>query len=196
MAFEILRGIVCRMAANGAGICCLLTIHSKPSGKDQDPNKKGSVPENNWDQVCPRRKEGRNRERKIKGEYWWIWGHNCAQKQVSVAYGCIIQPDNGGQAAAKGNTQIFWAQSIEPPICGTLKLPPVIQIRKIIGNTAADVMFDLTTHTTEGNSGVGDHGISGLTTFREQHECVSRCNKLNLGDLVDPNAADSEAEND
>ncbi|KAJ7109057.1 kinase-like domain-containing protein, partial [Mycena crocata] len=79
---------------------------------------------------------------------------------------------------------------------GTIAVADIQTSRARIGNTAADVMFDLTTHTTEGNSGVGDHGTDGLKTFCEQHECVSRCEKLNLGDLVDPNAPDSGAESE
>ncbi|KAJ7789892.1 hypothetical protein B0H14DRAFT_3502355 [Mycena olivaceomarginata] len=92
------------------------------------------------------------------------------------------------------NTVNAFAHFVYATSFGTIAVADIQTSRACIGNTAADVMFDLTTHTTEGNSGVGDHGTGGLTTFRQEHECISRCNKLNLGDLVDPDA--EEPEND
>ncbi|KAJ6540056.1 hypothetical protein DFH09DRAFT_874524, partial [Mycena vulgaris] len=37
------------------------------------------------------------------------------------------------------------------------------------------VLFDVTTHTLDGSSGVGDHD-----TFLKKHECVHRCRHLRL----------------
>ncbi|KAJ7688107.1 hypothetical protein B0H17DRAFT_1135763 [Mycena rosella] len=96
--------------------------------------------------------------------------------------------------SAVGSTAYVFAHFVYATSFGTIAVAVIQTSCARIGNTAADVMFDFTTHTTEGNSVVGDHGTGGLTTFREQHECVPRCNKLNLGDLVDPNAADSDSE--
>ncbi|KAF8181715.1 kinase-like domain-containing protein, partial [Mycena galopus ATCC 62051] len=44
-------------------------------------------------------------------------------------------------------------------------------------------LFDLTTHTSSGDSGVGDHGQDGIQTFVEQHVCTSRCESLGLAPL-------------
>ncbi|KAJ7349830.1 hypothetical protein DFH08DRAFT_807169 [Mycena albidolilacea] len=98
-------------------------------------------------------------------------------------------PKSSVGSTANAFTHFVYATSF-----GTIAIANIQMLPARIGNTAADVMFDLTTHTTEGNSRVGDHGTSGLTTFRQEHECVSHCNKLNLGDLVDPDA--EEPEND
>lgn len=36
------------------------------------------------------------------------------------------------------------------------------------------------THSRTGSTGVGDHGIEGLSTFVDQHECTSICAQLDL----------------
>ncbi|KAJ7667018.1 hypothetical protein B0H17DRAFT_1210511 [Mycena rosella] len=87
--------------------------------------------------------------------------------------------------SAVGSTANAFAHFVYATSFGTIAVTDIQTSRARIGNTAADVMFDLTTHTGEGNSGVGD-----------QHECVPRCNELNLGDLVDPDAAESDSEKD
>ncbi|KAJ7805449.1 kinase-like domain-containing protein, partial [Mycena olivaceomarginata] len=42
------------------------------------------------------------------------------------------------------------------------------------------VLFDMMTHMTDGSSGVGDHGKTGIETFLKKHECVNRCTNLRL----------------
>ncbi|KAJ7934799.1 kinase-like domain-containing protein [Mycena leptocephala] len=42
------------------------------------------------------------------------------------------------------------------------------------------VLFDMMAHTTDGSSGVGDHGQTGIETFLKKHECVTRCANLRL----------------
>ncbi|KAJ7183903.1 hypothetical protein C8R46DRAFT_1186763 [Mycena filopes] len=95
--------------------------------------------------------------------------------------------------SAVGSTANAFAHFVYATSFGTIAVADIQTSRARIGDTAADVMFDLTTHTTEGKSGVGDHG-SSATTFRKEQQCVPRCNKLNLGDLVNPNGEDSEPE--
>ncbi|KAK6993138.1 hypothetical protein R3P38DRAFT_2800886 [Favolaschia claudopus] len=43
-----------------------------------------------------------------------------------------------------------------------------------------NVLFDMMTHTTNGASGDGDHGQTGIDTFVSKHECVDRCAGLRL----------------
>ncbi|KAK7014510.1 kinase-like domain-containing protein [Favolaschia claudopus] len=43
-----------------------------------------------------------------------------------------------------------------------------------------NVLFDMMTHTSNGASGVGDHGQEGIDTFVQSHECVDRCDGLGL----------------
>ncbi|KAJ7870918.1 kinase-like domain-containing protein, partial [Mycena olivaceomarginata] len=54
-----------------------------------------------------------------------------------------------------------------------------------VRNRVSQVLFDLTTHTSSGDSGVGDHGQDGIDTFVEQHVCTSRCESLGLVPLGD-----------
>ncbi|KAJ7105542.1 hypothetical protein C8R44DRAFT_886492 [Mycena epipterygia] len=42
------------------------------------------------------------------------------------------------------------------------------------------VLFDVMFHTLDASSGVGNHGMTGIDTFLEQHECVDRCKQLHL----------------
>ncbi|KAJ7693858.1 kinase-like domain-containing protein, partial [Mycena rosella] len=42
------------------------------------------------------------------------------------------------------------------------------------------VLFDVMSHTLDGSSGVGDHGVAGINTFLKKHECVDRCRQLRL----------------
>ncbi|KAK6971448.1 kinase-like protein, partial [Favolaschia claudopus] len=43
-----------------------------------------------------------------------------------------------------------------------------------------NVLFDVMMHTTNGASGVGDHGQEGIDHFVDSHECVERCAGLKL----------------
>ncbi|KAK7035081.1 kinase-like domain-containing protein [Favolaschia claudopus] len=43
-----------------------------------------------------------------------------------------------------------------------------------------NVRFDVMMHTTNGASGVGDHGQEGIDHFVDSHECVERCAGLKL----------------
>lgn len=45
------------------------------------------------------------------------------------------------------------------------------------------------------SSGVGDHGMAGIDTFLEKHECVERCKQLRLqrsGFATEPTLDDSD----
>ncbi|KAG6848200.1 hypothetical protein H0H93_002484 [Arthromyces matolae] len=42
------------------------------------------------------------------------------------------------------------------------------------------VLFDIMTHTTNGESGVGDFGVEGMLTFLKDHECRDVCHGLGL----------------
>ncbi|KAJ6493015.1 hypothetical protein C8R45DRAFT_927811 [Mycena sanguinolenta] len=65
--------------------------------------------------------------------------------------------------------------------------------RARIGNTVSQVLFDLTTHTSSGESGVGDHGQDGIDTLIEQHLCTSHCESLALVPVSDQ---DNEEDDD
>ncbi|GJJ16212.1 hypothetical protein Clacol_010508 [Clathrus columnatus] len=43
-------------------------------------------------------------------------------------------------------------------------------------------LFDLMTHTKNGNSGLGDDGVDGIERFKKQHRCNSLCERLRLSD--------------
>ncbi|KAI0788959.1 kinase-like domain-containing protein, partial [Irpex lacteus] len=45
---------------------------------------------------------------------------------------------------------------------------------------AVRTLFDIMSHTPEGNSSVGDHGQEGIDTYEAQHECTEFCIKLSL----------------
>ncbi|KAJ7759979.1 kinase-like domain-containing protein, partial [Mycena metata] len=98
--------------------------------------------------------------------------------------------------SAVGSTVNAFAHFVYATSFGMIGVADIQTSHARVGDTGANVMFDLTTHTTDGNSGVGDHGPDGLKTFREEHQCVLRCNKLNLGDLVDPNATGLDSDDD
>ncbi|EEB97886.1 hypothetical protein MPER_02701, partial [Moniliophthora perniciosa FA553] len=42
------------------------------------------------------------------------------------------------------------------------------------------LLFDAMTHSLDGSTGAGDHGIDGLEAFVEQHECNDICVGLTL----------------
>ncbi|KAJ7307725.1 kinase-like domain-containing protein [Mycena albidolilacea] len=65
-----------------------------------------------------------------------------------------------------------------------------------IGNRVSQVLFDLTTHTSSGDSGVGDHGQDGINTFVEQHVCTSHCESLGLVPLSDQDKEGNNEEDD
>ncbi|KAJ6465334.1 kinase-like domain-containing protein, partial [Mycena sanguinolenta] len=44
----------------------------------------------------------------------------------------------------------------------------------------SQVLFDLTTHTSSADSGIGDHEQDGIDAFVEQHVCTARCESLGL----------------
>ncbi|KAJ7720103.1 kinase-like domain-containing protein [Mycena metata] len=47
-------------------------------------------------------------------------------------------------------------------------------------NTMGILIFDMMTHTPDGDSGVGDHGGKGIEKWRDQHDCNVFCKTLNL----------------
>ncbi|KAJ7821760.1 kinase-like domain-containing protein [Mycena olivaceomarginata] len=65
-----------------------------------------------------------------------------------------------------------------------------------VRNRVSQVLFDLTTHTSSGDSGVGDHGQDGIDTFVEQHVCTSRCESLGLVPLGDQDKEGNNEEDD
>ncbi|KAJ7813494.1 hypothetical protein B0H14DRAFT_3879173 [Mycena olivaceomarginata] len=42
------------------------------------------------------------------------------------------------------------------------------------------IIFDMMTHTTDGDSGVGDYGEKGIEKWRDQHDCNVFCKNLDL----------------
>ncbi|KAJ7087588.1 kinase-like domain-containing protein [Mycena belliarum] len=59
------------------------------------------------------------------------------------------------------------------------------------------VLFDLMTHTTSGESGVGDFGKAGMRTFLDGHKCTKICRGLAIDSeypLVLPEEEDNEQE--
>ncbi|KAJ7145568.1 kinase-like domain-containing protein, partial [Mycena epipterygia] len=57
------------------------------------------------------------------------------------------------------------------------------------------VLFDVMSHTLDASSGVGDHGMTGIDTFLEKHECMDRCKQLHLqhgGFATEPAVEDSD----
>ncbi|KAJ7641738.1 kinase-like domain-containing protein [Roridomyces roridus] len=48
-------------------------------------------------------------------------------------------------------------------------------------NAMGMIIFDLMTHTDEGDSGVGDFGEKGIARWRKQHDCNAFCKALELG---------------
>ncbi|KAJ7475381.1 kinase-like domain-containing protein [Mycena galericulata] len=47
-------------------------------------------------------------------------------------------------------------------------------------NAMGIIIFDVMTHTPEGDSGVGDHAVKGIEKWRDQHDCNSFCKSLDL----------------
>ncbi|KAL0952298.1 hypothetical protein HGRIS_006587 [Hohenbuehelia grisea] len=46
------------------------------------------------------------------------------------------------------------------------------------------VLFDIMTHTVDGDSGVGDCGKEGIETFLDDHQCLDICKRLCLPDSI------------
>ncbi|KAI1781872.1 kinase-like domain-containing protein [Ganoderma leucocontextum] len=75
------------------------------------------------------------------------------------------------------------------------------------GHGYGRVLFDPMTHSLSGNTGVGDHGLEGLGTFIDDHQCTSICSQLDLealtkdelpaeGGEVDTRGANQESESE
>ncbi|KAJ3779790.1 hypothetical protein GGU10DRAFT_337719, partial [Lentinula aff. detonsa] len=47
-------------------------------------------------------------------------------------------------------------------------------------NGGTNILFDPMSHTLGGNSGVGDHGNTGIQQFLRSHHCEKRCRELSL----------------
>ncbi|KAJ6449992.1 kinase-like domain-containing protein [Mycena sanguinolenta] len=61
----------------------------------------------------------------------------------------------------------------------------------------ASVLFDLMSHTLDGpcsTSGAGDHGVQGIKTFLDQHQCVQKCAQMGLKALKDSEEEEEEEE--
>ncbi|KAJ7925694.1 kinase-like domain-containing protein, partial [Mycena leptocephala] len=50
----------------------------------------------------------------------------------------------------------------------------------LVRNKDGIVLFDLMTHTADGDSGVGDFGREGMETFVHDHNCKDLCRSLSL----------------
>ncbi|KAJ7926924.1 kinase-like domain-containing protein, partial [Mycena leptocephala] len=50
----------------------------------------------------------------------------------------------------------------------------------LVRNNDGLVLFDLMTHTADGDSGVGDFGREGIETFVHDHNCTDLCRSLSL----------------
>ncbi|KAF8178854.1 kinase-like domain-containing protein [Mycena galopus ATCC 62051] len=48
--------------------------------------------------------------------------------------------------------------------------------------TSGWILFDIMTHTSEGVSGVGDHGEDGIRAILSEHFCDRMCCGLNIGE--------------
>ncbi|KAJ7053015.1 kinase-like domain-containing protein, partial [Mycena amicta] len=83
-----------------------------------------------------------------------------------------------------GNTLNAFAHFVYLHSYKTIVLADIQSTRARVGNKVAQVLFDLTTHTKNGNTGAGDHGLVGINTFIAQHECTPRCDALGLEALV------------
>ncbi|KAI1791093.1 kinase-like domain-containing protein [Ganoderma leucocontextum] len=46
-----------------------------------------------------------------------------------------------------------------------------------------NILFDVMTHTPEGESGVGDHSIDGILSFLKGHSCHKACEDLQLAEI-------------
>ncbi|KAJ7668105.1 hypothetical protein B0H17DRAFT_1142572 [Mycena rosella] len=53
------------------------------------------------------------------------------------------------------------------------------------------VLFDVMTHTPDGDLGVGDFGTEGVKTFIKDHQCAEICRGVKLHDLY-PLLADED----
>ncbi|KAJ7933136.1 hypothetical protein B0H13DRAFT_1856426 [Mycena leptocephala] len=51
---------------------------------------------------------------------------------------------------------------------------------RVTTNTMEMIIFDVMTHTREGDSGIGDHGVKGIEKWRDQHDCNAFCKHLEL----------------
>ncbi|KAJ7938507.1 kinase-like domain-containing protein [Mycena leptocephala] len=55
----------------------------------------------------------------------------------------------------------------------------------LVRNNDGLILFDLMTHTTDGDSGFGDFGLQGIATFVNDHTCTDLCRSLSLDtDLI------------
>ncbi|KAK7006853.1 kinase-like protein [Favolaschia claudopus] len=56
------------------------------------------------------------------------------------------------------------------------------------------ILFDLMSHTINGESGAGDHGEQGIKSFVDQHNCVQKCAQMGLEALREREDGESEDE--
>ncbi|KAJ7867106.1 kinase-like domain-containing protein, partial [Mycena leptocephala] len=73
-----------------------------------------------------------------------------------------------------GNILNSFAHFVYDASYKSIALADIQTTKARVGNRVSQVLFDLTTHTSSGDSGVGDHGQDGIDTFVEQHVCTSR----------------------
>ncbi|KAF7354438.1 Kinase-like protein [Mycena venus] len=50
------------------------------------------------------------------------------------------------------------------------------------GGNSGWILFDIMTHTSEGASGIGDHGQDGIQAILSDHICERMCRTLNIGE--------------
>ncbi|KAF7305547.1 Kinase-like protein [Mycena chlorophos] len=79
-----------------------------------------------------------------------------------------------------GNTLNAFAHFVYTQSHKTVVIADLQTTRARVGNKVAEILFDVTTHTKAGTSGVGDHGEEGIKQFLTQHECTARCEALGL----------------
>ncbi|KAJ7853061.1 kinase-like domain-containing protein [Mycena olivaceomarginata] len=79
-----------------------------------------------------------------------------------------------------GNTLNSFAHFVYNASYKSIALADIQTTKARVGNRVSQVLFDLTTHTSSGDSAVGDHGQDGIDTFVEQHVCTSHCESLGL----------------
>ncbi|KAJ6494327.1 kinase-like domain-containing protein, partial [Mycena sanguinolenta] len=79
-----------------------------------------------------------------------------------------------------GNILNAFAHFVYDASYKSIALADIQTTKAHIRNTVSQVLFDLTTHTSSADSGVGDHGRDGIDAFVEQHVCTVRCESLGL----------------
>ncbi|KAH9916466.1 kinase-like domain-containing protein [Fomitopsis serialis] len=122
------------------------------------------------------------------GAYWLIEPRRATS--VHRWSGTMSHPAGAGQ---KAQTMSAFAHFVYRYSNSQLVAADLQSTVAAIDNAVVDVVFDMMTHTQDGNSGVGDHGQEGIDAFVKQHECNRICMEMSLsGDNSSRKDRDSE----